>query len=130
MKVVPLNTEAGRPAPPDMLTKPEAEEWKAVVSRMPADWFKREHHAMLEAYCSHACRYRFLRLQLDEIEAEGLPDDLTRYDKLAKAAERESRAVLACGRSLRITHQSQYDPKQAARDSRNQPTQRKPWESR
>jgi len=36
------------------LTDEQAEEWRAVVSRMAADWFPRETHGMLLAYCRHS----------------------------------------------------------------------------
>jgi hypothetical protein len=42
-----------RPAPPDELTEEEAEEWRAIASRMPHDWFTRENHPLLCEYCRH-----------------------------------------------------------------------------
>lgn len=83
-----------RPEPPECLTEEEAEEWRAIVGRMPADWFQREHYPALENLCRHAVASRM---------AEG--SDLAR----------ESRAVLACMRALRLTHQAQYDAAKADR---------------
>jgi hypothetical protein len=42
-----------RPAPPDDLTEEEAEEWRAIVSRMPHDWFTRENRPLLAEHCRH-----------------------------------------------------------------------------
>jgi hypothetical protein len=49
-----------RPAPPDELTEEEAEEWRAIASRMPHDWFTRENHPLLAEYCRHIVRARDL----------------------------------------------------------------------
>lgn len=117
LTTIAIGPRIGRPSPPAELTKEQAEEWKAIVGRMPADWFTREHHAILAAYCRHVSRYRQLSKTLDRCPSDKLTeaDSLNVYDKLSKAAEREGRAMLACARSLRITHQSQYDAGKAAR---------------
>jgi len=48
------------------------------------------------------------------------------FDKLTKVHERESRAVTALARSLRLTHQSRYDEKTANTAAKNAPVI-KPW---
>src|SRR5262245_26279261 len=40
-----------RPEPPSNLTAKEAAEWRAIVNRLPPDWFPRETHAILAQYC-------------------------------------------------------------------------------
>ena len=45
-----------RPAPPRSLSDEEAEEWRAVVNRLPATWFPRETHSMLTQYCRQVVR--------------------------------------------------------------------------
>lgn len=131
LATVPIEPRIRRPGPPDDLTEPQAELWRAVVARMPPDWFTRETHEIFAAYCRHAVRYRLLSHALDQCPEEKLldVDGLSHYDKTAKAAERESRAMLACARSLRITHQSQYDAGKAARETRRTPKGPPPWES-
>lgn len=104
-----------RPEPPEDLTAVQAEEWRAVVGRMPASWFKREHYGMLAAYCRHVCRARDVEKELSLTPIS----DLERYEKLARGAERETRSLIACARTLRITHQSQYDEKKAHRTVNN-----------
>jgi hypothetical protein len=49
-----------RPAPPEDLTDEEAKEWRAIVGRMPADWFTRENFPLLVEYCRHVVRARDL----------------------------------------------------------------------
>jgi recombinational DNA repair ATPase RecF len=113
-----------RPDPPKDLTREQAREWRAVVQSMPPDWFQREHHSILAAYCAHVCRRRFLDKAL-AVQTLDNAEDVTQYDKLAKAAERETRALLACARSMRFTHQSRYDERTAARNAANVGSE--PW---
>ena len=113
--VTPLDTR--RPPPPPDLTDEQSEEWRAVVSVMPVDWFGRETYPLLTAYCRHVCRARWLAAKIDSggdklIRADG---GVQLLDKLLSAAERESRAMLALARSMRITHQAKYDSRVAAR---------------
>src|SRR3954454_19535888 len=44
---------AFRPRPPADLPAPMAEEWKAIVNRMPNGWFGRESFGLLTAYLRH-----------------------------------------------------------------------------
>lgn len=126
-EVEPLAGELERPDAPSELTADERREWRAIVERMPADWIKREHFGVLEAYCSHFCQRRRLAR---EASAQSLDTDegLRRYDKLANAAERETRALLACARTLRLTHQAQYDAAKAFRGASKSPSGPRPWE--
>src|SRR5262245_10001598 len=114
-----------RPEPPADLTSRQAEEWRAVVGRMPSGWFKREHYGTLAAYCRHTCRAEDVE---KELASASLATDLERYEKLARAAERETRSLIAAARTLRITHQSQYDEKKAHRTVQNQGGGGKPWD--
>ena len=47
-----------RPDAPYDLTDEQAEEWWAVVNRLPAEWFPRETHALLAQYCRHVVAAR------------------------------------------------------------------------
>jgi hypothetical protein len=53
---------------------------------------------------------------------------LQRYDRLLGMAERESRAITACARSMRITHQAQIQPRGAGRATIKEVTGPRPWE--
>ena len=35
-----------RPEPPEDLTENQSAEWRAIVGRLPADWFQRETHGL------------------------------------------------------------------------------------
>jgi hypothetical protein len=97
-----------RPDAPYDLTDEQAEEWWAVVNRMPADWFPRETHAMLAAYCRHVVTARRVAQLIAGTEA-AQPLDVGAYDQLLKMAERESRAISSLATRMRISQQSTYD---------------------
>lgn len=105
-----------RPDPPAELTHEQAEEWRAVVARMPSDWFSREHFPLLAAYCRHVCRARFLAATLDAFRSEWLGEEggLQRLDKLLAMAERETRCMTALARAMRLTQRSRIGPEVAA----------------
>ena len=111
---------AKRPEPPEELTPAQAAEWRAVVGRLPVDWFPRETHAMLAEYCRHVVSARMLGQMIDRIEcpesgAEKVEGEesfsLGTYADLLKMRDRESGRVIALARSMRITQQATYDPK-------------------
>lgn len=129
--VTSLALRIGRPTPPEDLTAEQAEVWRVVVERMPPDYFPRETHETLAAYCRHVSRARLLSHALDRCESKHLEtiDGLDHYRKMATAAERETRAVLACARSMRITQQARIDPETASRRAKSGTSTPKPWEA-
>lgn len=112
-----------RPDAPYDLTDEQTEEWWAVVSRMPADWFPRETHGLLAQYCRHVVAAR--RVAQLIAKAEGSKDlDVEEYDRLLKMQEREGRAISSLATRMRISQQASYDK------TRKKGSQvRKPWES-
>ena len=111
-----------RPEPLSELSDEQAVEWRAIVNRMPADWFPRETWSMLVQLCRHIVRARRLDQLLAAHEAAESVD-IDEYDKLLKMQERESRAIMALSRSMRLTQQATYDPERR----KSKPT-RKPWD--
>ena len=108
--VVTPPLEPRRPPPPDDLTEEQASEWRAVVSRMPGDWFCREHFALLASYCRHVCRERALAKIIDEFQMAWCKKagGAEKLNLLSGMAARETRTVMALARSMRLTHQSKY----------------------
>lgn len=99
-----------RPGPPSDLTQEQAHEWRAIVSRMPADWFPRETHGLLAAYCQHITELASIAQLINQVKATE-PLDVAAYDRLLKVRERESRAASSLATRMRITQQSTYDEK-------------------
>jgi hypothetical protein len=111
-----------RPAPPSELTVEQAEEWRAVVNRLPADWFQRETWGMLTQYCRHVVTARRVSqlITAAEAAAEVSIDEL---DRLYKMQEREGRAISSLLTRMRMTQQATYDK------TKKKPLQSKrPWE--
>jgi hypothetical protein len=98
-----------RPNPPSDLTPEQADEWVAVVNRLPADWFPRETHPILVSYVRHIVAGRHIAQLIAKLE-RAKSVDIDEYDKLLKLQERETRAITACARSMRLTQQTTYLP--------------------
>ena len=105
------------PAAPSELTDAQADVWREVAGALPGSWFTRAAYAVLIAFCRHVCRARLLEMQIAKFEPEWAAADggLERLDKLLAMAERETRAVTACARALRLTPQAQMHPRTAGR---------------
>jgi hypothetical protein len=77
-----------RPEPPTELTDEQADEWRAVVMRLPADWFPRETHALLTQYCRHVVAARRVAQLIEG--AEGAAEfDVETYERLLRMQEKE-----------------------------------------
>jgi len=123
--VTPGNaTSLARPQPPSDLTAEQADEWWAVVERMPADWFPRETHGLLSQYCRHVVTARRVAQLIQS--AEGADDlDIQQLDQLYKMQEREGRALSSLATRMRISQQALIDK----RTDKPGKTAKKPWES-
>jgi hypothetical protein len=125
--------DAGRrmpSSPPPELSAAQSAVWCDVVGSLPADWFTRAAHPILVAFCRHVCRARLLEMQIARFEPEWTTVDggLERLDRLLAAAERETRAMTACARALRLTPQAQMHPRTAGRAVSNLPSGPRPWD--
>lgn len=115
-------TSLRRPHPPGELTDEQAEEWRAVVNRLPADWFPRETHGMLAQYCRHIVAARRVAQLLAAFEARETLD-IEQYDRMLKMQEREGRAISSLATRMRISQQATVNAK------RQKPAaQPKPWD--
>ena len=128
----PVLIEAHRPAPPADFGEAESAVWKDTVGTMPLGWFSRAQYPLLIAYCRHAVRANQMAAHLasfnaDWIKEEGGPEML---NKLLAMAERETRALPACARSMRLTQQAQIQPRSAGRALTNDHGGPKLWESK
>lgn len=112
-----------RPDAPYDLTDEQADEWRAVVNRMPADWFPRETHGMLTQYCRHVVTAR--RVAHLVAQAESAAElDVKMLDKLYGMQEREGRAISSLATRMRVTQQATTKHEQARKPS----MVKKPWQ--
>jgi hypothetical protein len=112
-----------RPDAPYDLTDEQVDEWRAVVARLPADWFTRETHALLAQYCRHVVRARRIAQLIDQAEKSD-PFDVKEYRDLLRSEEEQSRAIASLATRMRLTQQTTYD-----KSKKKPATGRKPWES-
>lgn len=112
-----------RPDAPYDLTDEQADEWWAVVNRMPADWFPRETHGMLAQYCRHVVRARRLAQLLNKLETSE-DVDVKEYRDLLRSEEEQSRAISSLATRMRISQQATVRAEQARKPT----MMKKPWE--
>ena len=116
-----------RPEPPANLTEQQAEVWRMVTSTKPHDWFTKDTHKLLVSYCKHATTAEQIDRALDNTPDSALSDaeGLKQYKELVGLREKQTRALTALSRSMRLTHQSVYrSESKKARESSDKP---KPW---
>jgi hypothetical protein len=127
-----------RPEPPRDLTDEEAEVWRTVVNRLPADWFPAETLPMLAQYARHTIaskRVASMIEQLDLAVAADIKDGTTpaaavlgtakMLDRLLKMQERESRCIASLATKMRISQQTTYDKSR----KKGSVGPKKPWEA-
>ena len=128
----PIERIARAKAPAELTTE-QAAEWRAVVDRMPADWFPRETHSTLAQFCRHVVAARHIaqlveaeenRVAIDPETGEPVGINLIKYDMLLKMQEREGRAICALARGMWITQQATIRAEQARKPSQA----KKPWD--
>lgn len=115
--------------PPGHVSEAERGVWLELVGDQPAAAFTAVHSPLIEMYCRHVVQSRILADEIVNFDRAWLADKdgLDRYDRLLKMAERETRAASSFATRLRITRQA-VDQQTVARQNKNAPTARKPWE--
>lgn len=112
-----------RPAPPSELTDEQADEWRSIVNRLPADWFPRETQPVLAQLCRHITRAR--RLDTLIRAEEGQEEvNVKEYRDLLRSEEEQSRAIASLSTKLRITQQATVDK----RAKKPPGDAKRPWE--
>ena len=114
-----------RSAPPADLSDEQAEEWRAVVNRLQADWFPRETHAVLAQFCRHVVTARRIAQSMTIME-QSTDDsfDMVEYSHLIKLQIGESRILASLATKLRLTQQATIRAEQARKPSQEE----RPWD--
>jgi hypothetical protein len=124
----PVETVA-RLRAPDELTDEQREEWNRLIGAMPADWFSPGNVSGLVQLCRHVAMARQVAQLL---EAEGSVEediDLVQFLALAKAQQAETKAIHQLMTGLRLTPQSFWPSRQAAKQVLRTQLP-KPWDRR
>jgi hypothetical protein len=119
------NIPGQRPEPPASLSERQKEEWRAVVSRMPSDWFTRETHSLLMAFVAHVERLEEVNAVLRRVKLD--ESTVLLYKDLTLIADREGRALGSLGARMRLTHQARHTHKTGATAISKAGTGGKPW---
>jgi hypothetical protein len=110
------------PEPPDHLTAEQAEHWNRIVRAMPPDWFSRQSEQdLLAIFCLASSSFRHLNQLIEACDK----NDISRYDRLLKMRERESRLMLHAATKCRMTHQSRWQASTA--NSKLSSPAEQPW---
>lgn len=112
-----------RPEPPDYLSDDEKTLWREVVSVKPVDWFMRDSHPILVAYCQAAIMHRQLIKRWHKADPEAEVDG-----KLVKLINDTSNRMSMLAVKLRLTNQSRFTPGAASTASKKAGPIR-PWET-
>jgi hypothetical protein len=108
LQVVPAVPAHHRSTPPPDLSEPEAEAWRAIVSGMPATWF-RGSETVLRRYVAEAVLCGQIEARLRAMLGGSGPIDQTLMGAHAKATA----TLLKLAQSLRLTPGSRATPKRA-----------------
>ena len=94
--------------PPADLTDVERSAWLAITSCRPGSWFDAASVPLLTALIRHQQSADVLASEIAQFDSKWLRDEdgLERYRSLLGMRERETRAMAALSRSLRLTPQS------------------------
>lgn len=122
-----------RPPPPPELTKEQAEAWKAIVGRMPADWFDTAAQILLTEMVRHTAICGVISTQIDSFPIDQLTTEegADRYDKLGRMLDRHSKCCAMLATKLRLAPQSRYEAKvagAAGKNSAGATAAARPWE--
>lgn len=123
-----------RPPPPPGLTKEQAEVWKPIVARMPADWFDTAAQILLTELCRHTAICGIISQQIDSFPVDQLTTEegADRYDKLGRMLDRHSKTIAMLATKLRLAPQSRYDAAKANTAGKNSAAgagPSRPWET-
>ncbi len=120
-----------RPEPPGELTPAQAEEWRAVVARMPVDWFGRETWPLLLQYCRHVTNAAHIAQLIEAAHDLDIGDRtaLMRFNRLLGMQERQSNTLAGLATRMRLTNQSRYTASSAASRAKGGHSGKPPWEA-
>ena len=123
-------SRAPPPPPPPELSPTQATVWRDIFGSIPNGYIPRASFSVAISLVRHIERERTLAAMVETFRPEWAQTEegLARLDKLLQMGERESRAVAARARSLRLTPQSVHQPATAGRKLVAHPGPR-PWDN-
>ena len=126
------NVEHMKPVePPTSMPDDQKEVWRRVVASCPPDWFQPETLDILEQYCVHVCRAKFLGQMINSMNVASIGTSTDKVLELMRQEHRQSRLVASLATKMRIAQQSTYD-KSARRGAKSRASNSgasNPWDA-
>ena len=112
------------------LTDLEKHYWQLIVSNRPAEYFKSVDIPILTQCVRHISTSHVLDEQIKAITPEQITTDdgFKRYQKLQKMMDETTSKIIACLRTMRLTHQAIWDAKTGHTAAGEVDDGEKPWE--
>jgi hypothetical protein len=131
--------EGLRPDPPEWMTESQAEQWNAIVQRMPAGYFTAETLPVLAMLCRHIAYSHEMASIIAgstlELRDCGKKKDhrevrqiLEMHERLHDMLLKEDRIIASLCTKLRLTPQSKHDPRQERNKIKKEPEGRRPFQ--
>ena len=125
-RIVSLSSQERLQPPYDLWRDEEVEVWTGIVDALPAGHFGPETVPLLAQYCRHVINARRVAQLIRQMETEpGGAIDLDDYGQLLGLLERESRAINALSRAMRLSQNSRATHKSSKAFEHRGPL---PWE--
>ena len=134
--IVALPVRRDPPKPPPDLTQAQAEQWQAICSVLPADYFRGEALATLAELCRAITDSREFARWLDAHPLDSLktPADLRQHATISRLRLTASNLVARLSSKLRLLPSNRYQPINAASKAgltgHRQPAGPRPWDRR
>lgn len=122
---------AKRPEPPSDLTFRQTQIWHEIVSSEPAEFFNSgATRSLLAEYCIHREETEKITRVINRYTSASLTSygEAQEYYSLLRMRDLETKLVVTLARQLRLTNQSRYEDRTAAREARKAAPGPKPWE--
>lgn len=114
-----------RPEPPEKLSEAQQAEWRAVVGRMPANWFTRENEALLVEHCRWVERSDALEAALQAAVKDGRTEEVGGLFGVAKQA---SSTLATLATKMRMSQQARHEKALAATAIKHETNGTRPWQ--
>ena len=119
-----------RPDAPAGMGAAAAAEWRAIVSRMPPQWFTREQFPVLAALCQATAESNKIAEALSKFQVT-LRTDEAKFKRFKELNRMHSAYIMTIGQlstKLRLTQQSRYDNRKSADVAQRSSGRARPWE--
>ena len=119
--VPPAADTAASPSAPRGLSRRQRALWRSIAASKPGSWWDGGSLPLLAALVAHLATLEQLQAQFDRLGDLASPAALARLEQLSRLRDRESKAASSLATKLRLTQQSRYETRAAARRAALQP---------